>query len=191
MRTALRCLIVLALVWSLAAGAILLVDWTRPTPQKFISYVAAHPLDGLAPAERAKIIDGAAQNINGLSTEQRRELKKSGALKAFFIKLTSEERRHFAELTLPAGFRAMIKTLNKMDPEERQKLAERTLRDLRRGSDQADTFEKDDLETMLSGGSEIFDQEANPQVKLDFAPVFEEVQKKEKKLATEAKLRKQ
>ena len=191
MRTALRCLLALFLVWSLAAGAILIVDKTRPTPQKFISYVAAHPLEALAPTERAKVIDRAARIINGLSTEQRRELKRSGALRAFFVKLTSEERRLFAELTLPAGFRAMIKTLNKMDPEERQKLAERTLRDMRRGSAQVDEFEKDDIENMISHGSQIFEKEADPQVKLDFVPVFEEVQQKQRKFEARAKLRKQ
>ena len=190
MRTALRSLLALFLVWSLAAGAILIVDRTRPTPQKFISYAAAHPLEGLAPTERAKVIDRAARIINGLSTEQRRELKRSGALRAFFVKLTSEERRHFAELTLPAGFCAMIKTLNKMDPEARQKLAEQTLRDMRRGSAQADEFEKDDIENMISHGSQIFEKEADPQVKLDFAPVFEEVQQKQRKFEAEAKLRK-
>ena len=192
MRTALRCLLALFLVWSLAAGAILIVDWTRPTPQKFISYVATHPLEGLAAAQRARIIDRAARIINGFSTEQRRELKRSGALRAFFVKLTSEERRRFAEMTLPAGFRAMIKTLNKMDPEERKKLAERTLRDVRRGSAVADELgEEGDVESMISRGSGIFQKEADPQVKLDFAPVFEEVQQKQRKLATEAKLRKQ
>ena len=192
MRTALRCLLALLFVWSLAAGAIWIVDRTRPTPQTFISYVAAHPLEGLTVAQRGKIIDRAAQMINGFSTEQRRELKQSGKLRAFFVKLTTEERRRFAEMTLPAGFRAMIKTLNKMAPEERKKLAERTLRDMRRNNAMADELgEGDDFQSMISRGSTIFEKEADPQVKLDFAPVFEEVLQKQRKLATDAKPRQQ
>lgn len=192
MRIALRCLLALFLIWSLTAGAILIMDRTRPTPQKFIRYVGTHPLAGLTPGQRARIIDRAARMINGFSTEQRRELKKSGALRAFFMKLTTEERRRFAEMTLPAGFRAMVRTLNKMDPEERQKLAERTLRDMRRGSAVADELgEENDLEITISRGAAIFEKEADPQVKLDFAPVFEEVREKQRKLATEAKPRQQ
>lgn len=192
MRTAWRCLLALFLVWSLTAGVILILDRTRPTPQKFISYVAQHPFDGLTPAQRAKIIERAAGMINGFNTEQRRELKQSGALRKFFVKLTTEERRRFAELTLPAGFRSMVRTLNKMDPAERVKLAEKTLRDLRHRNAIADDLdESGDLATMLSRGSAIFEKEAEPQVKLDFAPVFAEVQEKQRKLAPEAKPRQQ
>ena len=175
MRIVWRCLLALVVIWSLAAGALLLVQRSRPTPQKFTSYVAEHPLEGLDASHRAVVIDHAGQLLNGLNTEQRRELKKGGVLRAFFTKLTREERRRFAELTLPAGFRQMVKTLNKMDPEQRKKVVERTLRDLRRQSAVASELSgEDDIRAMISGGSAIFEAEAHPQVKRDFAPVFEE-----------------
>lgn len=110
----------------------MIVERSRPTPQKFMRYVAEHPLEGLDASRRVAIIDRAGRLLNGLSSEQRLELKKSGVLRDFFTKLTREERRRFAELTLPAGFRQMVKTLNKMDPQQRKKVVERTLRDLRR-----------------------------------------------------------
>ena len=104
----------------------MIVQRSRPTPQKFMSYVAEHPLEGLDAPHRATIIDHARRLLNGLNSEQRLELKKSGVLRAFFTNLTSEERRRFANLTLPAGFRQMVKTLNKMAPEQRKKVVERT-----------------------------------------------------------------
>lgn len=181
MRTIWRCLLALVVIWSLAAGAIFAVRWSRPTPQKFMSYVADHPLDGLDTSERMTIIDRAARLLNGLNSEQRIELKKSGALRTFFTQLASEERRRFASLTLPAAYRQMVVTLNKMDPVERKKVAERTLHDLRRQSAVASELGgEDDIRTMISQGASIFDQEASPQVKLDFAPVFEEFQRTQK-----------
>jgi len=181
MRIVWRCLLALAVIWSLAAGALLLVQRSRPTPQKFMRYVAEHPLEGLDAPGRAGVIDHAARLLNGLNTEQRRELKKGGVLRAFFTKLNREERRRFAELTLPAGFRQMVKTLNKMDPGQRKTVVARTLRDLRRQSAVASELSgEDDIREMLSGGSAIFEAEANPQVKLDFAPVIEELRQTQK-----------
>lgn len=174
-------------IWLLAAGAIFAVRWSRPTPQKFINYVASHPLQGLDVSRRVAIIDGAARRLNGLNSEQRLELKKSGVLRTFFTQLTSEERRRFANLTLPAGYRQMVVTLNKMDPVQRKKVAERTLRDLRRQSAVASELSgEDDIRAMISQGASIFEEEANPQVKLDFAPVFEEFRRTQKNPAVGA-----
>lgn len=140
-----------------------------------MSYVAEHPLGGLDSSGRAAVIERAARLLNGLDVEQRQVLKKGGVLKAFFTELTPEERRHFASLTLPAGFRQMIIALNKMDPAERKKVVQRTLRDLRRQSAAASELgEEDDIREMISQGSAIFEEKADPQVKVDFAPVFEE-----------------
>ena len=46
----------------------------RATPEKFIAYVAEHPLRGLDTARRAVIIEEAAGLLNGLNTNQRREV---------------------------------------------------------------------------------------------------------------------
>ena len=181
MRTIWRCLLALVVIWSLAAGSIVVVGWSRPTPQKFVSYVTEHPLQGRDASGRAVVIERTARLLNGLNSEQRLELKKSGVLRTFFTQLTSEERRRFANLTLPAGYRQMVKTLNKMDPEERKKVAARTLRDLRRQSAAASELSgEDDIRAMISQGASIFEQEASAQVKLDFAPVFEEYQRTQK-----------
>jgi hypothetical protein len=65
-----------------------------------------------------------------------------------------------------------------MDPEERKRVAARTLRDLRRQSAVASELSgEEDIRAMISQGASIFEQEASAQVKLDFAPVFEEYQR--------------
>lgn len=182
-----RCLLTLVIIWLVAAGALVVVQWARSTPEKFITYVAEHPLRGLDEAGRARIIDQAAKLLNGLNTEQRREVKKSGTLKAFFLELTKEERRRFARATLPKGFRQMVVTLNGMQPAQRKKVVQRTLRDLK-STEVSQYGEASDIETMFSEGSSIFYEEASPQVILDFAPVIEEVQRRQKDSAARTTL---
>lgn len=182
MPTARRCILILVIIWLVAAGALVLVQKFRATPEKFITYVTQHPLRGLDPARRAEIIEEAAEILNGLNTNQRREVKKSGVLKSFFTELTSEERRRFAELTLPKGFRQMVATLNGMEPEQRKKVVQRTLRDLK--SAEADEYgDESDIDRMFNEGSSIFYQEASPEVVRDFAPVIEEVKRKRENAA--------
>jgi hypothetical protein len=182
-----RCILALVIIWLVAAGALVLVQRFRATPEKFIAYVAQHPLRGLDTARRAVIIEEAAGLLNGLNTNQRREVKKSGTLKTFFSELTTEERRRFAELTLPKGFREMVATLNGMEPAQRKKVVQRTLRDLK--SAEADEYgDESDIERMFSEGTSIFYREASPQVILDFAPVIEEAKRKREISAARAAL---
>jgi hypothetical protein len=185
MRIVWRCLFALVVIWSLAAGALFAIQQSRPTPQKFMRYAAEHPLQGLSAARRAAVIERAARLLNGLNLEQRQELKKSGVLRDFFTKLTTEERRRFARLTLPAGFRQMVAALNKMDSEQRKRIVERTLRDLRRQSAMASELSgEDDIREMISHGAAIFEQEAKPEVKRDFAPVIELLRRQQETATT-------
>jgi hypothetical protein len=182
-----RCILALVIIWVVAAGALVIVQKFRATPEKFIAYVSEHPLRGLDAARRALIIEEAARLLNGLNTNQRREVKKSGMLKTFFSELTTEERRRFAELTLPKGFREMVATLNGMEPAQRKKVVQRTLRDLK--SAEADEYgDESDIERMFSEGTSIFYREASPQVILDFAPVIEEAKRKRESSAARAAL---
>lgn len=144
-----------------------------------MAYLAEHPLEGLTPPKREAIIDRAARQLNGLTFEQRQELKEGGTIRTFFTQLTSEERRRFLALTVPDGFRQLISTLNKMDPLERNRLVQRTLRNVRTHSAEAATIgDEEGIPKMISDGLSLFDEEANPEVKRAFAPVIEEVQRR-------------
>jgi hypothetical protein len=175
------------IIWLVAAGALVVVQWYRPTPQKFINYVAEHPVRGLDEAMRAKIITKSAQILNGLNTNQRRELKERGALRTFFTELTTEERRRFVRLTLPEGFRQMIATLNVMEPAQRKKVVQRTLRNLQ-NAEGNEFGSANDIEEIFSEGSSIFNEAASPQVILDFAPVIEAARNKQKKSSAKSAL---
>lgn len=177
MRFVRRCALGLAVIWSVAMLAIFAIQQSRPTPKKFITYVAEHPLRGLDTARRAAIIERAAKLLNGLSFEQRQELKETQSLRSFFTQMTPDERSRFIARTVPESFHQMIAALNKMEPAERRRLVQRTLHNLRAHRSHADLLSADeDIQRMVSQGFATFNSEANPQVKLDFAPLIEEVQ---------------
>lgn len=177
MRFVWRCALGLAVIWSVALLAIFAIQQSRPTPKKFITYVAEHPLRSLDATGRAAIIERAAKLLNALSFEQRQELKGTQSLRSFFTQMTSDERSRFISRTVPESFHQMIAALNKMEPAERRRLVQRTLHNLRAYRSEADLLSADeDIQRMVSQGFVTFNNEADPQVKLDFAPLIEEVQ---------------
>jgi hypothetical protein len=173
-----QCVLVLAAIWSIAIGVIYVIHSSRPTPQSFIAYVTEHPLQKLNAAERQVIIKRVARKLNGLNLEQRQELKASGALRNFFAQLTTEERRWFMAATLPEASRQLIETLNQMEPAQRKRLAQRTLRKLREGSVRIkDLGSEDEITGVISQGLALFNARAHPQVRQDFAAVIEELKR--------------
>lgn len=177
MRFVWRCVLGLAAIWSVALSAIFAIQQARPTPKKFISFVAEHPLAGLDAAGRTAVIERAANLLNGLSFEQRQELKETESLRTFFTQMTADERSRFIARTVPESFHQLIAALNKMAPAERKRLVQRTLRNLRtHGSEAALLSGDEEIRQMLSQGFATFSNEADPEVKLDFAPLIEEVQ---------------
>jgi len=170
--------VLLAVVWIVAGAAIFLSRSARPTPEKLEAYLAAHPIAGLGETQRAEVIGKTAGQLNRLTFEQRRTLREGGSLRGFFKQLSPAERSRFLDLTLPEGFHQMMSALNKMTPEKRQRLVQRALDDLRKNAPQeAERIDGEEVKKILAQGVSSFYGEANADVKLDFAPVLEELQK--------------
>ena len=169
----------LVAIWGMAALVIWVSRSASPTPEKLKSYIESHPIiAGLGDAGRARIIEKTAVQLNSLTFEQRRELRESGAVRGFFESLTPPERARFLDLTLPEGFRQVMSALNKMAPEKRQKLVQRVLDDLKKNAPQsAERIHEDEVKKIVGQGVSSFYENANADVKLDFAPVLEELQR--------------
>jgi hypothetical protein len=166
----------LLLVWILAAVGIFFARSARPTPEKLITYLQAHPLPE-STSGRQKVIEQVAQQLNKLDFEQRRTLREDDSLENFFRALTPDERREFLAATVPEGFRQMMTALNNMEPERRQELVDRALADLRRETPrQIERLEEEEVRKIFAEGIESFYEQANADVKMDFAPVLEELQ---------------
>jgi hypothetical protein len=170
------------IVWLLAAGTAHLVRSMKPTPESLVRYVDAHPMANASTAERRQIIDKVVAQLNRLNFEERRAVRTSKSIDGFFRNLTDEERNDFLDRTLPEGFRQMMLALNKMTPEKRKQLVERALSDLDKananGSDQARRpIDQAQSQKIIKQGMSAFYEEANADVKMDFAPVIEQMQR--------------
>lgn len=163
-----------------------MVLWTRaarPTPEKLAAFMEANPLVGASEGGREEIIRRVTNELNRLDFDQRRELRADGELRSFFESLRPDERSRFLDLTLPEGFRQMMLALNKMAPERRKKLVDRALEDLRSASPElAERVNEDEVRKILAEGVGTFYEEASAEVKMEFAPVLEELQRNVQRL---------
>lgn len=178
MRVPWRIILILAVVW-LVAGTI--IWWTRaarPTPESVTAYIQKNSLDQVPEARRAEIIDQVASQMNRLNFEERQQMRKSRIDRNFFEKLTPEERQRFLDLTLPEGFRQLMLALNKMTPEQRKKIVQRALDDLEKDDpENGARVDRQEVQKMIGQGMESFYKDASVEVKLDFAPVIEQLQR--------------
>ncbi len=168
----------IAAVWIVAGLAILWSRAARATPESVANFITKNPIANLVPAGREKIIDQVAAQINALDFEQREKLRKERVDRIFFKQMTKDERRRFLDQTLPEGFRQLMISFNKMSPERRKKAVERAMNDLEEGSpEEFGKIDRAEAQKFVSEGMEAFYSEANAEVKLDFAPVIERLQR--------------
>ncbi|MHA3775354.1 hypothetical protein ACXR0O_27845 [Verrucomicrobiota bacterium sgz303538] len=119
-----------------------------------------------------------ADQLNGLTYEQRREVRMGKQLDKFFRTLSPEEQSRFLDLTLPTGFKQMMEAFNKMDAEKRKRFVDRALEDMRKdgGNDGRDPDDPH-VQKMVQEGLRSFYSDASADVKMDFAPLIEQMQK--------------
>ena len=170
---------VLAGVWLVVAGTIHWARSAKATPDKLIAYVAAHPVDGRGEAQRAKVIDSVAQQLNQLEYEQRRDIRINRRLDAFFKSLTPPEQDRFLDLTVPAGYKQMMAAFNKMAPEKRRQMVTRAMEQIKQQSidEAAPNMDDPHVRKMIDQGFQSFYSDASAETKLDLAPLIEQIQK--------------
>jgi hypothetical protein len=171
---------ILIVIWVVAAGVIWSVRSNRPTPEKIEAYLGTHPLSGTALPDRSAVIDHVADQVNRLKFEERQTLQRTGMMRTFFESMTNEERSAYLDRTLPEGFRQVMLALNKMTPEKRKEIVERALENIKKGrpegEDRPSPIDDAMKQKIVAQGMTSFYEEANSDVKLDFAPVIEQIQ---------------
>lgn len=169
----------LAAVWLIAFAVIKLVERAKPTPEKLIVFVAGHPVDGRSPAQRDKVIDSVAQQLNALEYEQRRDIRVNKKLESFFKSLTPSEQERFLDLTVPAGYKQMMEAFNKMAPLKRKQMVEKAMTQIREQTIDEAKPQMDDphVRKMIDQGLQSFYSDASAETKMDLAPLIEQIQK--------------
>jgi hypothetical protein len=168
-----------AIVWIVAGGIIWWMHHTKPTPERLARYLETHSLDGKSGRDRERTIETVASQLNELSYEERREIRMGRKLDGFFRSLSSDEQSRFLDLTLPTGFKQMMDAFNKMEPARRKAFVERALTDLKRdeGGEGPPPPDDPNVQKIVQQGLKSFYTDASADVKMDFAPIIEQMQK--------------
>ncbi len=170
----------LAAVWLVAGGVMFWARSAKVTPDSLTRFVETHQPEGRRPAERAKLIDETADQLNRLTYDERREVRVGRKLDGFFRALDADEQNRFLDRTLPTGFKQMMESLNKMERPKRQQFVKRALDDMRRQEGDArppDPAEEAHVQKMIDQGFKSFYSEASAETKMDVAPLIEQLQK--------------
>jgi hypothetical protein len=175
----LKLILILAAIWLVAGGIIFFARSAKVTPETLVTFVEAHPIQNASPSDRRKIIEKTAKQLNQLSYEDRQQFRMGRKLNGFFENLTPPERDRFLDLTLPTGFKQMMEALNNMTPEKRQRFVNKALEDMkkREGERPPDADLDATGRKIIDQGFKSFYSEASAEVKMDVAPLIEELQK--------------
>lgn len=187
-RTILIGILGLLAVWAVAGAVVLFAQSRKVTPEKVVAYLDGADLDEMSDADRAAWVDGLATRVNRLDFEQRRKNSVERSVRDAFLQMTPEERRRYLDQTLPQGFKEMFTAINEMSREERQKLVNRALEDIRKAeaSGEDERFEEEVDEEMVqqvvNEGMRQYLSEASAEAKLDMQPLIEAMQGRMRKV---------
>ena len=165
-------------VWLLVGGAIYLARSARATPDSVVRYLDSNPLNGKSQHDRDEIMRKVAGQLNQFSYDQRRDVRVSRKLDGFFKGLDAGEQSRFLDLTLPTGFHKMMESLNRMTPEKRKEFVDKALADMKKHEgDEVPEKMDANAQKMIDQGFKSFYSDANAQVKMDVAPLIEQLQR--------------
>ena len=169
----------LAGVWLLAFGAIHWLHASKPTAASITAYLQHADLAAMSLHDRVRTLTQAEDQLNELSFDERQRLQRSGETRRFFAKLTPEEQDKFLDATLPADFKQLMEVFNKMEPAKRKEFVDHALEDMKKHEGEAPPIEADERlrDHVIDQGLKSFYKDANSDVKLDLAPLIEQMQR--------------
>jgi hypothetical protein len=174
-----RIILALAGLWLVVGGVLWWLNTRKPTADKVMHFVEAHPLEGKSPAERKEIIEKVAAQVNRLSNEERQQVRPKNSLDAFWKSLNAAERGHYFELVVPKGLQMAIENFNKMPPERRKREIEKAVKRLRESAqeEQPDDVDPELRKRFVDEGLRTFYSEGTIEAKMDALPLMEELEK--------------
>ncbi|MDB4436262.1 hypothetical protein N9139_02180 [Akkermansiaceae bacterium] len=127
-------------------------------------------------ARRDKIED-IAKVLNRLDLRQREKLHDTRAGMKLFTRLSTDEKVYFLELTLTQSMKRMMEAFDQMPEKERERLVEKSLRDLQgQGGEDITRLQDEDpevIERIVKEGLGAYYQKASAETKMDLAPLMD------------------
>lgn len=180
-------LALLALIWGAVAVVMQRTDELVSWPGKVLGLLEDTPwLEGgsVSESERRLHLHRLITNLNRLDASQRRSLREDGqeAIDRFFASLTPEEQKEYVDRTVEPFLKTLETGLKRLPEEEKKRLVTRLrgdLRNLRANSAEGERLNDQDrefLELMIAEDPVLFLRGAPVKVKMELAPVLEEMQ---------------
>jgi hypothetical protein len=174
-----KIILVLAGLWLIVGGGMWWLNQRKPTTEKIVAYVEAHPLDGKSEAERKAIIEKIAAQVNRLEPEERQRARPNRSLENFWKSLSAAEKGHYFSLVVPKGLQTAIERFNQMTPDRRKREIEKAVRELREHAegDLPDDFNPELARKFVDEGLKSFYRDASIEAKMDALPLLEELER--------------
>jgi hypothetical protein len=166
-------------VWLIAAGVIYFAHASQPTAASVSAYVTTIDLDKLQGDARARAIERMEKMMNRISFEDRQQLDREHIARDFLHKLTPGEQDAYLDATLPTGFQQLMDSFNKMDPARRKQMVNEALARMKEHEGQGPPAGPDAniAQHVIDQGLKSFYRDADADVKLDLAPLIEQMQR--------------
>lgn len=174
-------------IWLLAYAGYLIAQNYKMTAEKVRAYAASVDLSKLSGSERATALQRLADMMNGLSPEERRQLRFERMAGDWLAQMTEAEKGAFIEATLPTGFKQMITAFEEMPEDNRRRALDGAMKRLKEQREEASPGGAKDgkappispeLEAKVRNiGLNSFYSESSAQTKAELAPLLEELQR--------------
>lgn len=175
-------LLALAVVWSAAVTGIVIARSWVVTADEVAAFAAERSLAELSADERERRLRELADMVNRLEFEERREADVRGAVRDRFREMTPAERAAYLEATLPSGMQQFMNAINEMPRDERKRLVDRALADMKSGANDPNRQRMEEeigeeaVNTIVETGMKSFMSDASAEAKLDLQPLVEQMQ---------------
>jgi hypothetical protein len=182
----------LALVWIIAAAALLYARHSKVTAEKVREYLHEVKIAELQGDARAEALSRLAQQINQLPAEERRQARRDPEWATWFAAMTDQEKLGFIDATLPSGVKQMIEAFEKLPEDQRRRAVSDAVRRLREAEleDGGPPARSPDgmpgpppglppqaQQQIIQHGLRAFFAESSAQTKAEVAPFLEELQR--------------
>jgi len=170
----------IAAVWLLAAVVIHFARSSQPTAASVTAFVHSTDLASLQGDARARAIQRMEDMVNRISFEERQQLDRERISRNFFDQLTPDEQGAYLDATLPTGFKQLMESFNKMDPVKRKQIVNQALERMKEHEGEGPppgAAQSNLAQHVIDQGLKSFYQDANADVKLDLAPLVEQMQR--------------
>jgi hypothetical protein len=130
--------------------------------------------------QRLKRIDEIAETLNRLDLRQRKQLDEQGDVIEMFFRLSKKEKLHFVDLIFNENMERLMESFDEMPPEEREKMVERTVRDMTdgKGAEALARLKEEDpeiLNLVIKKGFKAYYQGASADTKMSLLPFMDAV----------------